>query len=282
MIRTFARRMSQTVVPGGEDRVVAALSLPSDSVIHDIRFDIHLRGAGGVEVNVLSIIPWAVEAWLLPVLDPDAGASVDAVWDTLVPKDTDVATMDLDTGSAVGNTFYEAGEANWNALFDVGLRAERLYHRHGVITALNNATGLQRDPEDPWNFEYYPTERIRGKIGKRLRVRQPTLLAVGVASPSGDDTTTSVETVLGADEWGRAKYLRDLLTYAMHHVLGLGSASNTPWDDATELLQKWLDPDVYEETAGSFANNVWNVYAEMVVDFSVVGELALSSVSSGR
>ena len=37
----------------------------------------------------------AVEGWILPVLDPDAGSSFDTLLDTLVPKDTDVEVIDL-------------------------------------------------------------------------------------------------------------------------------------------------------------------------------------------
>ncbi len=128
MLRMFARRMSQVTTVAAADQVLFGVSLPSDSVVHDIRAKVHLIGnSPGVAWGLAHM--YAIEGWILPVLDPDVGDDYDDIWDALVPKDTDVQTLDLDTAALDTSGFYEPGEADWSSLFDVGLRPERLYHR---------------------------------------------------------------------------------------------------------------------------------------------------------
>ena len=44
MIRMFARRMTSLLLDQNTDEVIVGLTLPSDSVIHDINMEVHIVG----------------------------------------------------------------------------------------------------------------------------------------------------------------------------------------------------------------------------------------------
>ena len=282
MLRMFGRRMSQVDLTAGTDQVMFGISLPSDTVIHDIRAKVKVIGQTHA-INVGRAVMYAVEGWILPVQDPDAALGYDVLWDTLVPKDTDVQTMDLDTGASDTSTFYEPGEADWTSIFDVGLRPERLYHRHRTLTIVDGAVFRFQDNQTPFLVKYAAGDTFQIHLRKRLRVRQPSVLVFAAASPALDDTTATLQAALAENEWGQVKYAGHMLERAMLHVLGLVEAgAETPWEEATALLQKHLDPDVYEEVGAQFASENYDVYTEAMVDHSVVGELGKMAVSTGR
>ena len=264
--------------------MLVGISLPSDTVIHDIRMKGQMfPNANALEINANSILPWAWEAWILPIDDPDATADFDDVWDTMVPKDSDVQTLDLDAQTADTSVFYEPGEADWKALFDVGLRPQRLKHFHGDLT-INNTKGIVFvDSQSPFTPKWQPGGTFEWHDPKRYRVRQPSVLLIGVGIPATDDTISVVEAPLAETEWPRVKYLGDTLKLALMDVLGMTEAgAESPFEEAADLLQRHLDPDVYEGDSGTFAAQTVNFLMEMTVDHSVVGELGIGTVSTGR
>lgn len=282
MLRMFARRMSQIRTTSGADQVMVGWSLPSDTVLHDIRLKVQMVGLTSRLLHGASHM-FAVEGWILPVLDPDSGATYDTLWDQLVPKDTDVQTIDLDTEAADTTPFYEPGEADWSAVLDVGLRPQRLYHRHALITEASPGQMVSYDTQTPFNIVWSARQNFKIQVRKRLRVRQPSALVFAIASPALDDTTGVVAGMLEEAEWAQVKYSGNLLERALLHLFGVVEAgAETPWEEATALLQKHLDPDLYEETAGKFGLETYDVYSEAMLDHSVVGEVAVGSISTGR
>ena len=284
MLRIFARRMGEVTPPVGQDEVILGLSLPSDSVIHDIRMKFSVVPASNnQEIGPSGAAMYAIEAWIVPVFDPDSPSTYDVLWDTLVPKDTDVQTLDLDTGSADTSVFYEPGEMMWEALFDVGVRPERIYHRHKLVTYENTLGMRFVDSQTPFEPKWTVGDRFQFHDRKRYRVRQPSVLLVACGIPSLDDTTGTVASSLAENSWARVKYLGDVLKQALMDVLGLvESTAETPWEEATDLVQEHVDPDVYESDAGSYSPETMKFFAEMTVDHSVVGTLGVVQVTTGR
>ena len=281
MLRMFARRMSQKTVSVGTDRVVAGITLPSDSVVHNVssRISVLINSI----FNFTSITGYAVEAWIVPLLDPDAASPFDTLWDTLVPKDTDVETLDLDTGTVDTTPFYEPGEIDLSQLFDVGLRPERIYQRIRIMTATQGAAWVGQDNVSPFAPRWVPGEAFHLQLKKRYRVRQPSALLIGFASPSFDDTVATNEAALGEAEIAQVKYMGEVVKRAMLHQLGLTEAgAETPWEEATALIKKHLEPDIDEEETSRFAGGTWQVVAKTIIDHSVVGELGKGQISTGR
>lgn len=279
MFRMWAKRISQLGIGPGTDRVLWGVSLPSDTVIHDITARVQLA-TGGLINGTTDILAYAAEAWILPVLDPDAGATFDAIFDALVPKDTDVQTIDLDTVAADATPFYEPGEADWSKALDIGLIPEKLWHRHRFLTSASPMSVVFKDTETPFDPQWIARDNFTMHIGRRLRVRQPSVLVMAFASPSMDDTTTTVPTALLEDEWGRVKYAEEMLKQAHMDLIGLTEGgAETPWEEATDLLQRHLMPDMFEPSADVFDAATYQVVTEAVIDHSVVGELGKAQLS---
>ena len=103
-----------------------------------------------------------------------------------------------------------------------------------------------------------------------------------LAVPAMDDTTTVKESALTEPEWMQVKYAKSMLERSALHLMGVIEAgAETPWEEATALLQKQLDPDVYEETSGAFVSVGYEVWYEAMVDFSVVGDIKIGTVTTG-
>lgn len=282
MIRMFARRTGNTLLITNTDVVAFGLSLPSDSVIHDIRAKISL--VSGTHLLHSQATMYACEAWIIPVVDLDAGAAFETLWDIFVPKDTDVQTMDLDKASADTAPFFEPGESDWSSLMDVGLRPERLYHRKRLLNLPNGGSvHTFQDNQSPFAVTYLAGDSFQLHIRKRLAVRQPAVLLVALASPSLGDTTAVGEAALLEAEWGQIKYVGHVLERALLDLFGVTeTGAETPWEEATDLLQAHLDPDVREMTANRFQTLSFDVYHEAIIDHSVVGRLGSTAVTTGR
>ena len=279
--RLFARRNSQVTVTPGTDEVMMGISLPSQTMINNISVKVKMSCVA--ELTAIQVLMYAVEGWILPVHDVDAASQYDTLWDNLVPKDSDVQTLDLDTVAADSSSFYEPGEVDFSSLLAVGLRPERLYHRHRVLHAHRDAVFTYQDNESPFSVIWFGGDTFEISIRKTLAVHQPSVLVFGFASPSLDDTVTAVQSMLAENEWGQIKYIDDTLEMLMRHVLGLvETGAETPWEESTAVIMKHLDPDLYEEIGGSFSPQTFTVYTEAMIDHSVVGSLGKSSVSTGR
>lgn len=285
MLRLVGRRKGQRLLgAAGTDQVLLGISLPSDSVIHGISFRGGvLPSAATAELASDVVTQYALEAWMLPIDDPDAPADFDDVWDTLVPKDSDVQTLDLDAETVDTTIFYEPGEMDWQEIFEVGIRPQRLWHHHKTLT-MNNTMGIRFvDSQTPFSPKWQLGDEFGFSRKSPIRVMQPSVMLIGAGVPAGDDTTSTVEAPLAENEWPRVKYLGDTLILALQEVLGLTeSGAETPWEEAADLLQRHLDPDVMEETAGFWDASLIKVYGELVVDHSVVGTLAINKVDDGR
>jgi len=280
VFRMLARRRSQVLVTPGTDRVIWAMSLPNGTVVHDIKGEVHVIGTLDNRFDEATF--YGLEVYILPVFDPDASNSAEVLWDQLVPKDTDVQAIDLDSAAADTTPFFEPGEADWSQVLDVGVRPRKLYGRYKMVTGLNSAFA-GRDPATPFGVETRLGEIIPMRIKKSFRVSQPSMLVCALASPAMDDTTTTVELALSENEWSRVMYAEQMLEQAHMDLIGLTEAgAETPWEDATDLLQKHLEPDVFEETATNFVSEQWQTYADIKIDHSVKGRLDIKMLSTGR
>lgn len=281
MIRMFARRMNEISVAAGSDQIVLGMSLPSGSVIHDINLEVHLHNS--VNLSIDNIAMYAIEGWILPVLDPDAGTAFSVLWDNLVPKDTDVEVIDLDTAGADVTPFFEPGEVDFSQMLEVGLRPERIYARSQMLSIVNGSIFKFQDNQTPFAVQWIAGDTVKIRIRKRFHVNQPSVLLFGVASPTMDDTTATPPVAAAEAEWGQLKYIGHVLERALLHLFGVvETGAETPWEEATALLKAHLEPDVFEETGGFFGGVTWETVCRGIVDHSVEGELGKQAITTGR
>lgn len=279
--RMIARRWTHVRPDSVGDHVIFGISLPSDTVVHRIRLTMHLTGREDIPFNVATMM--ALGAYILPVLDPDLGDTYEDIWNALVPKDTDAQVMDLDTVALDTTPFFEPGEANWASLFDVGLQPEEIFYRELMYSAASPGSRIFQDNQTPFETLWRGTDILRLQLKKRLRVVQPSVLVFALSVPDLTDTTVTKPTALAESKWGQVKYIHEVVRRAMLHVLGLTEAgAETPFEEATALLQEHLEPDMYEEAGGSWLQKAWDVFSSALVDHSTVGELERTTITTGR
>lgn len=277
--RLIARRYFEGEVAAGTDDVFVGISLPSDTVVKDVKVELQFVDASQVAALAVGLMS-AVEGWILPVSDPDAGTSYDILFDQLVPKDTDADVMDIDTGASDTTPFFEPGEIDIGSLIDVGVRPRRVYHQRRLHTAAKNNIGVMRDTETPFGLEWAAGGVYNIRLRKPMRVRQPSVLVFAMASPSLDDTTTTKELALVENEWARVKYIDFVLEQMLIHQLGLvETGSETPWEEASALMRKYLMPDIVEENSASFGTATWRFWGEARFGIMVPGMLPKGQVA---
>ncbi len=117
-----------------------------------------------------------------------------------------------------------------------------------------------------------------------MRVSQPSILAFAVGVPLLDDTTGSNETILSEAQWSQVKYMEHTLERALLHQLGVVEAgAETPWEEASALLRKHLNPDIHESAAGQFfTQGEYSVYGEASIVHRVTGRMGISNITTGR
>lgn len=276
MIRAFPRRRAQHYITAGNDKVLFGVSLPSECRLNGLTAQVHITSNQINAIGKASM--YAIEGYILPVLDPDSAPDFDTLWDTLVPKDNDTDTIDMDTGAADTQPFFEPGEMALEELMDVGLQPERIYNRQKMLSFANSA--LRQ--EDASALEWAAAEVVNIRIRKNYYVKQPSVVVFGFANPSLDDVTSTLDAALAENEWPRVKYIELVLEQALMKHMGLVEAgAETPWEEAAALLRKYIEPDMFQQTASAWLAQGFHVVCNATFDVSLVGTLGKLQLGSG-
>lgn len=276
--RPFAR----SAIGAGSDAVIAGVWLPSGSILTRVRGEVSM--VAPTEMLLSQVCVYGVEGWILPVDDPDTVTLMDALWDSHVPKDTSAFVLDLDTAAADSTAFYEPGMIAWEFLFDLGVDARRMLHRHKFCSAANAAIGFRQDVETPFTEHWFAGAIERIDMKRSIRVNGPSLAVFAATAPL--TTMTSASAAVGAmdeNDWGRIKYIDSVMELAMQDLLGLvETGAETPWEDAAILLKDYMDPLVLEANAGTLFANTWLASGELVFDVVVPGRIPTRTLTGGR
>ena len=122
---------------------------------------------------------------------------------------------------------------------------------------------VSRDPATPFTREWFAGGIYNVRITKPMHVMQPSVFVAAMSAPALDDTTTAEETALAENEWARIKYIDFVLEQMMIHQLGLvESGAETPWEEASALVKKYLMPDVMEAETNAWIGATYRVFGE--------------------
>lgn len=275
--RVIARRMFGLQVTSGGDKVAAGMWVPANSIVRGVLG--HVTFEAAVERGLNEIAQGALAVYVMPVIDPDSSGTMDAVWNSQVPKDSSLDVLDFDKATQVTAPFWEPGATTWEHVFDVGLSPVRMYQAHFLSSMGQNAIAVNRDPETAFDYEYIGGKTLPVALKGPMRVSVPSLLAVGCASPLTTLTSaTAAIAAIGEQDWAQLQFIDEVMKRAMMDVLGLTEAgAETPWEEATALLRTHLDPSVLEVAGGIFQPTTWNLSGEMAFEVEVQG-----SIPTGR
>ena len=281
MTRLVATRMFQARAIAGTDRVLAGMFVPAKSVIRAFNASIDLHGITPASQTAISTA--AIAIWWMPIADPDSSGTMTAIWDVQVPKDTSANTMDLDVAASDTTPFYEPGGVTWEDIFDIGAQPRKLFAQE-IMSHIGRNIALNRDPETPFNYEYWPGAHVDARMKRPIRVLGPGLIAVGLASPDTTLTSaTEAQQAIGEADWGQLQFIDHVMERAMMSLLGLTEAgAETPWDEATALLRQVLAPKVLEVDAGLFSPITWSGVGTAKIVVDVQGSIPKGSINPGQ
>ncbi len=280
--RMLARRTFTVTAAAGQDNVFAGVWLPPGSVVHGVSGYCVLE-ATSVDLFQKALLG-SLEGWVFNLDDIDNMGVMDTEWDIHVPKDTAIDAIDLDVAGSDTAPFYEPGKITWEFLFPIGRTPQRVFQRRWISSAGHNSRIVNQDPETPFGFQFVAGLTVPVRMNKPFKVEDPSLLAFAVASPN--TLTTSATAALAAiveNEWGQLRYIDHVMERAMLDLIGLTEAgAETPFEEATLLLKKVLDPAMLESAAGTWVNTTWRCTGEMVFDIEVEGSMEKAVLTTGR
>lgn len=276
--KLVAHRMFAQQVIAGADSVVAGVYLPANTMFHGVAG--HCTFEAAVERGLNEVALGALAGYILPLPDPDSSGTLSAQWDALVPKDSNSDDLDLDTGAGDATPFWEPGFTKWEEVFDVGYQVRSLYNKHFMASMGQNAIAVNRDPATPFDYEYIGGKTMRVGVRGDLFIPGPSVCIFAAGSPltTGTSATAPLAAIAEAD-WAQLQYIDEVMERAYLHVLGLVEAgAETPFEEATALLQLHLDAQVLEVAGGIFQPTTWNLSGEFRFDYEVQGRLPRGNV----
>ncbi len=276
------RPFAQSQIAAGSDTVIGGVWVPSGSIISGVRGEVSLTGPS--ELLLGQAVTYSLEGWVLPFEDPDGSQTMNAVWDRFVPKDTSALVLDLDTVALDTTSMYEPGMIAWEFLYDMGTEVRRIYHRHRILSAANGSIGFRQDEETPFLEHWFPGKVETVDVRRPIRTSSPSLCVFAVGAPLTTSTSaTAPVDSFSEEDWGRIKFIDEVLENAMRHLLGLTEAgAETPWVDAATLLKEYLDPQLLEGNAATMQPKSWLAAGELTFDIVVPGKMKTGILSGGR
>lgn len=266
-------------VDSNTDKVFAAIAIPRGGVFHGMNFDVHISNTEKLAINV---VMYAITGYAVPILDPDAAALYDAIWDAQVPKAVagGNAALDLDTGTASTIPEYEPGLVNWAGVFDMESGPQLLYRKRKIMTIASAGKG----PAATGTMTHWlPTDRVNMSVSGGQRVKVPTAIMFAMSSPVLDETTSTALTSPTEKEWVMLQYLEDTAIDALKFLIGLvETGAESPYEEAAAFLDKTLMPDPFEQDAGMFVTGTWKVAASGSFTSSVPGTMTVNTLDGDK
>lgn len=279
MLRVFRKTLAHQLCTAG-DHVMGGAPIPSESSFNNLWGEMHV--VGNAAISVLKASMYGVDGYLVPVEDPDSNTSYNSIWDNLVPKDNDVITglFSSNPEDADADPAFEPGEPNLDAL--MGHQAmgadPQFYKRRKLLSFANTPSGFEAGSPDT----YIPRDIFKIRSSRKMFADAHALAMVAISVPNMTDTSTSIWTTDSEPQWMQRKYLEMVLEQAWIDLVGLSeTGAESPWTDASLLLEEFLEPDILEETADAFTVSAFNVWCYCTWDISVPGRLQVKSLSLG-
>ncbi len=277
-MRLFPHVTAQTIIAAGADGVINAIAIPGQSKLHRVWMDFAL--VANSAQGILTASMYGLTAYIIPVLDPDATQTPDAMWDLQIPKDdaigSDVIDMDnLDTADTTPEL--EPGDPSLEEMFNVGSRPERIFERTEVISFGKQSAGFEVGTPDT----FVPRDAWKSKISRAYQVEFPSVLAFGLSAPVTTGTNTTFFVPNTNEEWLQLRFMADTAKDAWKQAVGLTEAgAETPYVEAGILMGEYLERFV-EQTAAAWSAQGYTVFTDFRYEIEVEGELSIHSLSAG-
>lgn len=272
--------LTQVQVAAASDRVIAHLQMPSETIMVSCQGQCHCVTSS--PNSTAFAVLYGVDGFVLPDPQPGTIDSIDDVWDIQVTKDDDFSGgIDIDALGSDAQPVFEPGEPNISDVMDLGVVDDdnRFFKRRKMVSFATSPSGFVDGTPD----SFIPTDQFNISVNKQIQADYQSYAMLGFSAPAFDDVLATVPNTLGTEAaWAQIKYINVVLEQAWMDILGLTEAgAETPWEDAADLLEDLLEPNIHEETAGSFTGQTWVVFTAVTFQLWVPGSRAISQITGG-
>lgn len=277
-MRLFGRSLASRDVVGGTDQVLVGYPLPTNGVLNNVHLEVHVIGPDGTNFQAMGM--YGLDGFVIPVLDPDSGASFQTIWDQMVPKDKNFVTgdFDIDTEAADTTPLFEIGTPNLSGIVNMAAgNVQRIFKRRKYMSLAN---GAFYTPDTAGTDARVAVDHFTTQVRKSVRVPSPSVVLFGLSLPDTLQTTTTEPTIPAEAEWLLLMYLEVVLEQAFMSLAGLTEpGSESPYEESMAFIAELVEDSVFEATAGSFVGNTYRVFTIATFDISVPGKVSVNAVS---
>lgn len=274
-------RMGLYQIISNTDQVVAVAPIPPGGRLLQVQGSCHVSVSG--PINIDELVVYALHGYILPVLDPDAGDSVDDIWDNLVPKGQSVAAagaIDLDTVAEDTEPVWEPGLENPEQLLNIDvMNIQEFYSRQRIMSWASHPMLGHLDT----TLKYMPAEVARVKVNRGYRVRQPSIAMIGFSFPETTSTTQTLQAPPTEKEWGLMFFLKNTVLDMVTHALGtIEAGAESPYVEAAAFIARIVISTVIEEAAvaAHLIPQTFNVYTRLAFKVDMPDRLVGNELSA--
>ncbi len=275
--------MGHRAINAGTDEALVAFPVPSECKVEMLKFEGHI--VASVPLDLTNVCAYGAHWYFLPLLDPDALDTLDAIWDELVPKSQAVIDADI-SDAAVADAVWEPGQTVEGALLDMTVSdPSEMWSKRKYLTYADAQTGFVDGTPDT----FVPTDRFNDSVQQGYTAKLDSAVLYGVSSPdfveavSNTTVFATVPNIGNFAKFAMVKYIDHVMEAMMWDVIGIGaeaaSGAVLPFEDSTLFLQNLLSDFGFIDAA-NFAARTWDctIVAEMVL--LVPGDLAKKTISA--
>lgn len=282
-LRVFRKTLVSADIAVNVDQVLADAPIPQDSSQNNVWGELHVVGAEADPVATSKALIYGAEGWLIPITNENP-VDIDVIWDSFVPKDTDVASavFDFDTAAANASNFLDIGEINLERLIGMSAmpRDAQWYSRMKMLSFANSPRGFAPGTPDT----YVPADTLKIRSSTRKNAEMPSMSLMGVAVAQLTDVDTTRASPAGEDEWMYLQYAEMALEQAFVFLVGtIEAGAESPWEDAATRIQDFVEPEYLEHGAvAEIEHHDMHAFCQMTFDITVPGMKQFNTVSGGR
>lgn len=261
---------------------MAHVLLPSETKQNNVWGELHLVSDIVIKPKYDQAVIYGADGWVIHVEDPDTAQNVDVLYRTMVPFDQDVAqgAFDLDTSAPESGPAFEPGEPSLEAIIDASNVDDNKhwFKRRKMLSYASHPRGFNNS-----DLSWVPSDVFQVRSRRNIPVDLMSVSAFAVTVPSMNDTTATAPATPGDEKtWIQIKYMEVILEQAWMYLVGLVETdAETPYEDAALLIEDFLEPTVFENTAGQFFSTaVFETFTSMTWDITVPGRREIKMLSA--
>lgn len=274
-----SKKVSLRQVSANTDEVLSSVPIPPGGRLAKV--DLTMSYGPSAVVAFDAVLACGIIGFVLPVLDPDAAASVATIWDQLVPKDEEQAddSIDLDTVAADATPEWEPGAPDLGALLGINDNVE-FFRRRVYMDINSHPQFIHLDT----TVKFLPGDSFSSSITPGVRSDVFSLAMIGFSSPVTTITTTAEDLAPTKQEWGLMMFLEDTIKGLMILLFSLPEAgAESPFEEQAAFISKLTEPSVQESSAraGDFTAVTWNVNTRCTWQVVMPEHGEVSNLTSG-